>query len=271
LMLYGVDALSSSDAWAVGGMHGQSEGTGVIVHWDGMDWSPFASPDTGYWYHAVDIVATDDAWAVGGNGSILHWDAGSWTAETSPTTERLLGISMVPGTDGNRGWAVGENGILLFWDGVQWGERPSPVGSRLTAIEMVSGTEGWAVGAAGTILRYSPSPLLTINYTAGFPGSYFTLTGEYFIPSSTVTVTVNGNFIGTMPTGANGDIEFILNTELADAGYYNVTVTNNPSASMGFWLDPNAPLREKESSSMELIVPNGIAYSEIVYLPFLNK
>ena len=140
LMLSGVDALTASDAWAVGGISGETEGT--LLHWDGTEWVNVPPPATGYKYYAVDMVSANNVWAVGGNGTIIHWNGTTWSQVASPTTDTLVSISMVPGSNGTAGWAVGGNGTILYWNGSVWTITNSPTTNYLTSIEMVSETDG---------------------------------------------------------------------------------------------------------------------------------
>jgi hypothetical protein len=284
LMLYGVDALTASDAWAVGGMHGQAETTGVLLHWNGANWVNVASPATGYWYHDVEMVSSNNVWVVGGNGTIIHWDGVAWSQVSSPTTERLYGISMVPGSNGTAGWAVGENGTTLFWNGSVWTNINSPVtGKGLLAVEMVSETDGWAVGSGGTILRYTV-PQLTINYSIGAPGSYFNITGTGYPASRDATISVNGVTVGTVTTGQDGSFSITLPTAPKSSdGTYVVTIRINaltaiqsqlstaPSTSIPYQLKADAPLRAKEGSLPVYPVPETIAPTYFVYLPVVIR
>jgi len=136
---------------------------------------------------------------------------------------------------------------------------------------MVSTIDGWAVGYGGTILRYT-TPSLTINYADGKPASFFTLTGTNFPPNSTATVAVNGSTLtDTLTVDSLGSFVFLLDTSQADAGRYFVTATASPSAITALTLDPNAPLRPQEGSGPILIVPSGIAFTEFVYLPLVQR
>jgi peptide/nickel transport system substrate-binding protein len=120
---------------------------------------------------------------------------------------------------------------------------------------------------------YWDSPLipeLNINYTSGSPGSYFTLTGTNYPPNSTAMISINGTVIQTLSTDADGAIEFVFNTNQADVGYYEVTVSVNPSADTAFELAQGEPQREKEGTAPEVTVPEGIAISK-VYLPLVQR
>lgn len=113
-------------------------------------------------------------------------------------------------------------------------------------------------------------PILTINYTTGQPGSYFTLTGNGFTANSSAAVLVNGNLLGTVPTDASGNVTFILYTPQADVGYYAVLVLTDVGASQGFTLSASAPLRPQEGSGPILEVPAGMAANNFIYLPIIR-
>ena len=284
LMLNGVDALTASDAWAVGGISGATEGT--LLHWDGANWVNVSPPATGAnSYNAVTMVASDDVWAVGNIGTILHWDGASWMQVTSPITDTLTGISMVPGSNGTAGWAVGANGTMLFWDGSAWTKIDSPTTSYLTSVQMVSATDGWAVGGDGTILRYA-NPQLTINYPTGAPGSFFNITGAGYPANSQAVISINGVDLGTVDIEADGSFSLTLATALTSKdGTYRVTVTlnllaagqspqnttTNPLATVQYQLDANAPLRTQEGSLPVQSVPDDIAPFHLIYLPLVIR
>ena len=114
-------------------------------------------------------------------------------------------------------------------------------------------------------------PTLSINYTSGSPGSFFTLSGSDFPPDSTVTIAVNGRTLGTLSTDSVGNFVFLLTTDQSDEGHYIVTATVNPSASERFVLDSNEPTRPQEGSGTTFDVPSGIAYTHLIYLPLVQK
>jgi hypothetical protein len=59
--LYGVAAVSPSDAWAVG----DSGGLALIGRWNGSSWSAFPSPNVAARLFAVTAISSCDVWAVG--------------------------------------------------------------------------------------------------------------------------------------------------------------------------------------------------------------
>lgn len=112
---------------------------------------------------------------------------------------------------------------------------------------------------------------LSINYTRGRPGSYFTLKGTNYPPNSTAVVACNGQVLQTLATDGLGEIEFVLNTGQADPGRYDITVSVNPSATISLELGPLEPQRPKESSAPEVSMPKGIAIINKVHLPLVQR
>ena len=129
------------------------------------------------------------------------------------------------------------------------------------------------LGDGTTITPTSPvdvvgfNPKLSINYTRGRPGSFFTLTGTNYPPACTATVTVNGRTLGTVFVDSLGNLTLILSTANADDGQYFVTVSVNPSATVGLVIDSTAPLRAQSGIALIFDVPWGSAFTESIFLP----
>jgi hypothetical protein len=166
--LYGVDASSESDVWAVGTDSSSGEGSGnsLVLHWDGDAWSRLKSPSPDHELTALwDVVGVSpaDAWAVGSSaygGLIEHWDGTAWTAAAvSLPDDFLAGIDAVSVDDI---WSVGMQGttdhpkpVIVHWDGKNWRETATPTGPRglpygLSSVSAVAKDDVWAVGAAIT-------------------------------------------------------------------------------------------------------------------------
>jgi branched-chain amino acid transport system substrate-binding protein len=117
-----------------------------------------------------------------------------------------------------------------------------------------------------------PPPRLSVNYPNGRPGSYFAFAGVDFPAGKTATVTVNGHTLtDTISADDTGGFAFRLSTADAGEGRYSVTASVNPKATADFILDAAAPLRPSEGSGSEVVVPAGIAYSKVLYLPLLQR
>jgi len=115
-----------------------------------------------------------------------------------------------------------------------------------------------------------PAAALTINYTSGKPGSFFTLEGANFPPDDVATITVNGEMLGTVPTDPSGDLAFLLSTDQADEGNYIVTATVNPSSSARFVLDSSKPIRPQGGQGTVFNLPSGLV-AHIIYLPLVFR
>jgi hypothetical protein len=147
------------------------------------------------------------------------------------------------------------------------------LGGALTTLDAEVNRE-WVFGNSGAanvrrLILSVATPALAINYSAGQPGSYFTLTGSGFPPNGTATILVNDvTLTNTLAVDHTGGFAFLLSTSQADAGHYFVTTTVNPGAITTFILDPALPLRPQEGSGPIFNVPSGIAWKPL-YLPLI--
>ncbi len=53
------------------------------------------------------------------------------------------------------GWAVGNAGTIVRWDGTGWTLTTSPTANLLGSVSAATNTDAWAVGASGTIVRWN--------------------------------------------------------------------------------------------------------------------
>jgi hypothetical protein len=127
--LYGVSALSSTDAWAAG----VKSTTTLILHWNGAGWrrvpspTPSGSDVRNAALRGVSAESATDAWAVAWNSFIVHWDGSSWSRVSAPnpgTGGYLFGVSTLSTTNA---WAAGyyTDGVttytlILRWNGTAW-------------------------------------------------------------------------------------------------------------------------------------------------------
>lgn len=121
--LYGVKALSSSEAWAVGNY-------GAIYHTAdaGRTWKPHDSGTKSPLF-SVDFADAQHGWVVGKSGEILATsDAGkTWKAQTTPIVEKKH-FFRVRAVDANTVWAVGDWGAIAVTTdgGATWQDRSLP-------------------------------------------------------------------------------------------------------------------------------------------------
>src|SRR2546430_51279 len=85
-ILFGVDAIATNDVWAAGRSRpgGYGEDRTLTMHWNGANWTVVPSPNGGVNDNdlfGVAMVASNDVWAAGNNGSLatlaIPWDGPS--------------------------------------------------------------------------------------------------------------------------------------------------------------------------------------------------
>jgi len=214
--LNAVDAVSSTDAWAVG-VYYTSASTGestLALHWNGTAWSVVSTPpylDGGTLYD-VEAIAPNDVWAVGSavqnnfvhSALALHWDGTAWSVIPVPGffDEYLRGVTAVASNDV---WAVGYYGDgpstrIFHWNGTDWQAVPSPNpgdyrSHTLRDVTAVAPDALWSVG------EYSPgtqSIPLVIRYTDNFvdvhPTDYFYEAVRYLYCAGLISGYADGTF-----------------------------------------------------------------------------
>ena len=111
--------------------------------------------------NAVDALAADNVWSVGGGRLVEHWDGSSWHSQTFPLSV-MNDLRDVAALAVNDVWAVGNvsvsNGLspLTFhWDGTSWSSVSSTTRldlgattATLNSVAAVSADDVWAVGEA---------------------------------------------------------------------------------------------------------------------------
>jgi hypothetical protein len=188
IQLFGVEAISETEAWAVGYSIIGGVRRVLTIHWDGSQWTTVPNPATGYLW-GLSALSANDVWATGVTGSypvyrllVMHWDGVAWSV--APTPDVVLGsyewqqadISAVASDDV---WAVSAQqsdqalqAVITHWDGVAWtvdpGPGPQPGGSQLSAVESIGGGNIWSAGFGPTIYHYA-NPCLTPTATPSPP------------------------------------------------------------------------------------------------------
>jgi hypothetical protein len=169
--LYGVDALSTDDVWAVGQQLGAAApDQGLVEHWNGRSWSVVTTPvstSASVMLDAVGVNSSGEVWAAGeavdpaqgGLPFVEHYKSGAWHIDALPasagsTWSDLYGVAIAKGAV----WVVGtyvnlktENNETLVLQGVggKWtvdkGPNPGSGSNILGGIANVDG-QLWAAG-----------------------------------------------------------------------------------------------------------------------------
>ncbi len=224
--LYGVTAISSTAAWAVGEYGPAGGGSSTLTeHWDGSQWNLVPSPNpgtNGNYLYGVAAISSTDVWTVGVRDAVTlieHWDGTQWSVIPSPNpssnVDYLYSISAVSSNDV---WAVGYSSppsggtyiLIEHWDGSQWSvvasPSPGPYVNYLYGVAAASNTDVWAVGGysprkggAATLIEHwngsqwtkvkSPNPGSFANLlyaVSALPNGNVWTVGYYFPNPSTV-------------------------------------------------------------------------------------
>lgn len=170
--LLGIDALSATNAWAVGLRYLNPSDTAsskiepLIMHWDGTSWRrvPAPSEPVGGVLRGIS-GSPDDVWAVGTWGGtlrnpgnkpmIIHWNGKRWQIARLATGIKIGNLYAVSARSASDAWAVGDTGpkggaLLMHWNGRDWQQVPSPrpvPGQNLDSVVAISASDAWAVGA----------------------------------------------------------------------------------------------------------------------------
>jgi hypothetical protein len=164
-VLEAVDAVSPSDAWAVGSYNTFTNHPRPLVErWNGIEWgSVEVSWNQEGELFGVAALAPNDVWAVGGNQEggqavIAHWNGTGFSRVSHPNPGPFNRLYAVTALAANDVWAVGEytNSVsrtfTLHWDGSSWTQVPSPNGggyNHLYGVTALAPNDVWAVGSAG--------------------------------------------------------------------------------------------------------------------------
>ncbi len=149
--LYGLDMVSATEGWAVGGMQ-----QAVVLRYDGSGWRTVAAPEVGG-LRAVQALAPDDVWAVGDRGAIVHYDGQGWQALDGPGFAYLTDLHLLTPSFG---WAVGidrENtgaAVVLAFRNGRWSLDSFDEMPALYAVRSLG--EDWtlAVGRNGVLMHH---------------------------------------------------------------------------------------------------------------------
>jgi uncharacterized membrane protein YgdD (TMEM256/DUF423 family) len=168
--LYAVDAVTATEAWAVGNGSSSFSGSSTLVaRWNGTTWTPEATPSGGGTLWGV-AAAGGTVWAVGNylesgtyasRGLILQRTGGTWRRST-PRVAATESFKAVDATGPANAWVVGygtsgantisSTPVALRWNGSTWTSLPppNPGYAGLSAVEAIAPNNVWVAGVAQT-------------------------------------------------------------------------------------------------------------------------
>ncbi|MBX3056334.1 MAG: PD40 domain-containing protein [Anaerolineae bacterium] len=114
-------------------------------------------------------------------------------------------------------------------------------------------------------------PTLSVNFSAGAPGSIFVFEGTNWQANSTAVVRANGVTLGDVNTDGSGNLTFqIVTGGATQQGLYIISVTQGSAQlSRSILVRDDAPLRPGTGGGLGL--PDGIALDEFIYLPIIRR
>lgn len=182
-VLTNTNEAGGSETWLVGG-------AGLVLKQTGELWNKVPVPVTED-LRAISAGSDGSVLAVGGHGTVLEWNGSLWTAASSGTTAELYGAfgfsgdffvvgtggtileklpgnsTLVPRTSGTTQtlygvwgnlyesmWAVGAAGTILKWNGSSFSVEQSPTSGDIDAIWGSSSSDIWAPTRQGEILHF---------------------------------------------------------------------------------------------------------------------
>jgi hypothetical protein len=178
-LFIGIDALSTTNAWAVGRADHSPQQPFVrplAARWNGSRWAIVGTPTLAGQFSGVDGSAADNVWAVGarevdlGGGTFTfgplaeRWNGTSWTVVPTQTPQGTVSttLSRVKTFSATNVWAVGtavtagtlvSQTLIQQWNGTNWkieaSPSPDPFQNLLTDIDGASANDVWAVGNQG--------------------------------------------------------------------------------------------------------------------------
>jgi len=174
--VFAMTSSSANDVWAIGSLVNLGSGlvSPLFEHWNGTAWTATTVESNNEFLFGASADATNDAWAVGFNGSdnittsARHWDGTNWKTVPTPNVgEGTNKLNAVLALAPNDVWAVGfstpatppKQGATLtlieHFDGTSWTVVPSPnIGpnsanqsNRLLGLTANSADDIWAFGS----------------------------------------------------------------------------------------------------------------------------
>lgn len=207
--LYGIDAASPDDAWAVG-KSSSTPSRALAVRWDGAEWG------VAYWlsdgngnnvFNDVKAISFDNVWAVGASninvpstptGLIAHWNGLTWSFVDTGFDLYGTQFKSIDASSADNIWIVGGK-QPLHWDGTKWEwiNSRDPLGS----ISVLAADNVWGTGS-GSILHWD-GKTWTDTYKREPSKGYLFINKISMRPNGTGWAAGSISFIGNMTNGTN--------------------------------------------------------------------
>ena len=219
--LYGVAALSPTNAWAVGG-------NGLILHYAEGSWtSQRLAGWSGKALRAVGFSGLT-GWAVGDGLGIARTTDGGLTWSTFRSPSGTAALRSVAGLGvSETAVAVGDGGKIEYIDFVSAHAQSAP-SVNLHGVTFVDALSGWAVGDSATILRTSNGGLTWFSPDTSVPTMPGLLPSQSSIRAVAFADASDGIAVGqyqgvwrTSDGGATWVVEKLV-TPLPDSGNYSL-------------------------------------------------
>jgi photosystem II stability/assembly factor-like uncharacterized protein len=200
--LYGVKALSPTDAWAVGNFGSIYKTTNAGQTWETRE-SGTKNP-----LFSVDFSDPRNGWAVGKSAIILRTTDGgaSWKPQKSviPTDKHLFKVAAL---DANTAWAVGDWGAMTVTHdgGAHWEDRSIADDVVLYDVSFPDAQHGFVSGEFGTVLATEDGGG---TWTKRPTGTEKTLFGIHFeTPQRGWAVGIDGLVLHTADAGGTWTVQ----------------------------------------------------------------
>ena len=176
-ILYGVAAISPTNAWAAGSANNQP----YVVHWNGRSWSTVTIPgSTGDSLSTIGASSASNVWVFGSDPNnqekAFRWDGAHWHSipsvppEVSFNPPLVFSASNVWGY-GHTSCVTGKGGIqkcvtnVWHWNGSGW--KSYPIGTTVWWMAGTAATGPWVIGVNGEKQYGGPGSIAAYRWTGG--------------------------------------------------------------------------------------------------------
>ncbi|MFN8544378.1 MAG: YCF48-related protein [Candidatus Binatia bacterium] len=246
--LYGVKALSATEAWAVGNFGSIYHTTDGAKRWALVEWKPIegkgALEKLRNPLFSIDFAGRS-GWIVGKSSLIVHTgDAGATWAEQKSVLSTDKHLFKVVAVDDRTAWAVGDWGAVTVTHdgGLHWEDRSLSEDAVLNDVAFLDSLHGAIAGEFGTVLVTSDGG---VTWEKRSTGTQKTLFGVHFVtPEKGWVVGLDGLLLHTVDGGGTWMVqhgvaeastleEFGFLDALRNPGFYAVRVLGEEGIVVG--------------------------------------